>query len=880
MAQSTVRDFADRTGVPLDRLLIQLREAGIPNDDPDTALSDADKTTLLEHIRKTHGRRDDSEEGGPSQITLKRRSHSQLKMPSGGGERRAPRGSRGAGAGRTVNVEVRKKRTYVKRSVVEAEAAEQDAQVLERALQKDVNAAEEARQAEARVKAEAEAKAEAERQEREAAEAAEAAARETERTEQPESDTETPETAPGEAAAEVQTPADLEADSQKSESEAARNKEIEDDKERKRLEAEAKREREAEERAARKASRGKGKARKKAEAGGRRSKRGGGAAGAASSALQQGFEKPTAPVIRDVQVPETITVGDLAQRMSVKAADLIKEMMKQGVMATINQAIDQDTAVLLVEELGHRPHIVRENDLEEAVLSQTTEPEGTEEPRSAVVTIMGHVDHGKTTLLDYIRRAKVASGEAGGITQHIGAYRVPSERGDLTFLDTPGHEAFTAMRARGAQVTDVVILVVAADDGVMPQTEEAVKHARAAGVPLVVAVNKIDREEADPDRVKNELVAREVVPEEWGGDTQFIPCSALNGQGVEALLEAVALQAELLELKAVRDCPASGVVVESSLDRGRGPVATILVQNGVLSQGDTIISGTEFGRVRALLDERGERVTSAGPSTPVVVLGLSGLPEAGDEVLAVEDERKARELIERRREKSRDKRLQAQKAARMDELFNQAQDDVVKTVNLVIKGDVQGSVEALTQSLANLSTDEVRIVPVATGVGAINESDVNLAMASEALLIGFNVRADAKARRLAQENDVKPHYYSIIYDAIDQLRNAISGMLEPETREHIIGTAEVREVYRSSQLGQIAGCLVVDGVVRRRNPIRVLRNSVVVFEGELESLRRFKDDVKEVQSGTECGIGVRHYNDVRVGDQIECYERVTIERTL
>jgi translation initiation factor IF-2 len=436
------------------------------------------------------------------------------------------------------------------------------------------------------------------------------------------------------------------------------------------------------------------------------------------------------------------------------------------------------------------------------------------------------------------------------------------------------------MRARGAQVTDVVILVVAADDGVMPQTDEAVKHARAAGVPLVVAVNKIDREEADPDRVKNELVVREVVPEEWGGDVQFVPCSAITGQGVEALLEAVALQAELLELKAVRDCPASGVVVESSLDRGRGPVATILVQNGVLEQGDTIISGTEFGRVRAMLDERGERVKSAGPSTPVVILGLSGLPEAGDEVLVVEDERKARELVEHRREKSRDKRLQAQKAAKMDELFNQAQDDAVKTVNLVVKGDVQGSVEALTQSLANLSTDEVKIVPVATGVGAINESDVNLAMASEALLIGFNVRADAKARRLAQENDVQPHYYSIIYDAIDQLRNAISGMLEPETREHIIGTAEVREVFRSSQLGQIAGCLVVDGVVRRRNPIRVLRESVVVFEGELESLRRFKDDVREVQSGTECGIGVRHYNDVRAGDQIECYERVTVERTL
>jgi len=870
MAQSTVRDFAEQTGVPLDRLMIQLREAGLSCEDPDAEFAESDKTALLDHIRSTHGRKEEADEEGPSQITLKRRSHSQLRMPSGGGaERRSARGSRAATA-RTVNVEVRKKRTYVKRSVVEAEAAEQDAQVLERALQRDLKAAEESRRQEA--------EAEAERQRQEAADAA---AREAEAaTEAPGAAPAAEEATPAEPEAEAaQTVADIEAAQQKAESEAARKKEIEDEKERKRLQAEAKREREAEERAARKASRGKGKARKKAEAGGRQARRRG-AAGAASSALQQEFEKPTAPVVRDVQVPETITVGELAQRMSVKAADLIKEMMKQGVMATINQAIDQDTAVLLVEEMGHRPHIVREDDLEEAVLGQAAEPVGEEVARSPVVTIMGHVDHGKTTLLDFIRRAKVASGEAGGITQHIGAYRVNTDRGDLTFLDTPGHEAFTAMRARGAQVTDVVILVVAADDGFMPQTEEAVKHARAAGVPIVVAVNKIDREDADPDRVKNELAAREVIPEEWGGDTQFIPCSALTGQGVEALLEAVALQAELLELKAVRECPASGIVVESSLDRGRGPVATILVQNGVLQQGDMIISGTEYGRVRALLDERGERVKAAGPSTPVVVLGLSGLPEAGDEVLVVEDERKARELADHRREKSRDKRLQAQKAARMDELFSQMQDQEVKTVNLVIKGDVQGSVEALTQSLTNLSNEEVRITPVATGVGAINESDVNLALASEALLIGFNVRADAKARRLAQENEVKLHYYSIIYDAIDQLRSAISGMLEPETQEQIIGTAEVRDVFRSSQLGQIAGCLVVDGVVRRRNPIRVLRDNVVVFEGDLESLRRFKDDVNEVQSGTECGIGVRNYNDVRVGDQIECYERVTIERSL
>ncbi|MRH77479.1 translation initiation factor IF-2 [Spiribacter sp. C176] len=870
MSQNTIREFAERTDVPLERVVVQLREAGVASDDPDAVLSDADKEALLEHLRKTHGRSEEGEDGAPSQITLKRRSHSQLKMPSGGGERRAgARGTRSPASARTVNVEVRKKRTYVKRSVVEAEAAEQDVHVLERVLADDLAAA-----AAAAEEAAAAAAAEAAAAEAEAA-AAEAAAKEAAVVSSDKQPADAEPASEPEAEASI---ADIEAEQAKADSEAARKKEIEDEKERKRLAAEAKRERESEERAARKASRGKGKGRKKPD--GRTARSARGPAGAASTALQQEFERPTAPVVRDVQIPESITVGELAQRMSVKAADLIKEMMKQGVMATINQAIDQDTAILLVEEMGHRPHVVREEDLEEAVFGRSGEPEGEKVSRPPVVTIMGHVDHGKTTLLDYIRRAKVAAGEAGGITQHVGAYRVSSDRGDLTFLDTPGHEAFTAMRARGAQVTDVVVLVVAADDGVMPQTEEAVKHARAAGVPIVVAVNKIDREDSDPDRVKTELGALEVIPEEWGGDTQFIPCSALTGEGVEDLLSAIALQAELLELTAVQDCPATGVVVESSLDRGRGPVATVLIRNGVLRQGDNIISGSEYGRVRALLDERGERIEEAGPSTPAVVLGLSGLPEAGDEVLAVEDEKKARELADRRREKSRDKRLQAQKAANMEEIFSQMQDQEVKTVNLVVKGDVQGSVEALTQSLVNLSNEEVRITAISTGVGAINESDVNLALASEALLIGFNVRADAKARRLAQETGVELYYYSIIYDAIDQLKAAISGMLEPETQEQIIGLAEVRDVFRSSQLGQIAGCLVVDGVVKRNNPIRVLRDSVVVFEGALESLRRFKDDVKEVRSGTECGIGVKNYNDVRPGDQIECYERITIQRSL
>ncbi|MBS3786294.1 MAG: translation initiation factor IF-2, partial [Gammaproteobacteria bacterium] len=617
MSQNTIREFAERTGVPLERFIVQLREAGVAGDDPDAGLSDADKSALLEHLRKTHGQPEEGEDGAPSQITLKRRSHSQLRMPSGGGERRAgARGTRSPASARTVNVEVRKKRTYVKRSVVEAEAAEQDVQVLERALSEDLAAAAAAAEAEAASAAAAAAEAAA----AEKAAAKEAAAASSDEQQKAEATPE-PETAPEEEP----SIADIEAEQAKTDSESARKKEIEDEKERKRLAAEAKRERESEERAARKASRGKGKGRKKPD--GRTARSARGPAGAASTALQQEFERPTAPVVRDVQIPESITVGELAQRMSVKAADLIKEMMKQGVMATINQAIDQDTAVLLVEEMGHRPHVVREEDLEEAVFGRSGEPEGEQITRPPVVTIMGHVDHGKTTLLDYIRRAKVASGEAGGITQHVGAYRVKSDRGELTFLDTPGHEAFTAMRARGAQVTDVVVLVVAADDGVMPQTEEAVKHARAAGVPIVVAVNKIDREDSDPERVKSELGALEVIPEEWGGDTQFVHCSALTGEGVEDLLSAIALQAELLELTAVQDCPATGVVVESSLDRGRGPVATVLIRNGVLRQGDNIISGSEYGRVRALLDERGERIEEAGPSTPAVVLGLSGLPD-------------------------------------------------------------------------------------------------------------------------------------------------------------------------------------------------------------------------------------------------------------
>ncbi|HKJ94615.1 MAG TPA: translation initiation factor IF-2, partial [Gammaproteobacteria bacterium] len=836
MTSTTVREFAESVGISVDRLLTQLNNAGLEGRDAESQVSDEDKLRLFGHLRQAHGKAPDEDGPGPRQITLKRKSHSQIRLPGSGGAGRGTRGSTGA---RTVNVEVRKKRTYVKRSVVEAETNERDAEVLKAALEEEVprieaeRAEQERRDAEQAAARQAEEAAARERAEQEARQAEQSAAGSAE----PEQPAEGAETSVED---ENQKVAEIEAEQQKAAEKTEadqRKKEIEEEKERKRLEAEARREREAEERAARKAAQGKGKRKKGQEARGARPGRSAGRRGARSGAgsqLQQGFERPTAPVVREVSVPESISVGDLAQRMSVKAADLIKEMMKQGVMATINQVIDQDTAVLLVEELGHRPKIVNENAIEEEVMAQAGEPEGERVSRAPVVTIMGHVDHGKTSLLDYIRRTKVAAGEAGGITQHIGAYHVDTERGMLTFLDTPGHAAFTAMRARGAQVTDVVILVVAADDGVMPQTEEAVKHARAAGVPIVVAVNKVDRPDADPDRVKQELAQHEVIPEDWGGDVQFVPVSAKTGEGIDDLLEAVLLQSELLELKAVSDCPATGIVIESSLDKGRGPVATVLVRNGVLHGGDVILSGTEFGRVRAMLDERSSRVKEAGPSTPVVVLGLSGLPEAGDEVIVVEDEKKAREVADLRREKSRDKRLQAQKAAKMDELFNQmGESGEAMTVNLLIKGDVQGSVEALRQSLENLSTDDVKINVVASGVGAINESDVNLAIASEALLIGFNVRADAKARKTAQENEVELHYYSVIYDAIDRLRAAISGMLEPETREEIIGLAEVKEVFRSSKLGQIAGCLVTEGVVRRHSPIRVLRDSVVIFEGQL-----------------------------------------------
>ena len=595
---------------------------------------------------------------------------------------------------------------------------------------------------------------------------------------------------------------------------------------------------------------------------------------------QHGFEQPTEKIIYDVNIPENITVGDLAQQMAVKAGEVIKELMNLGVMANINQMLDQDTATLVVEELGHRVVLKSAEAVEEKLEETLASQEGTPEPRAPVVTVMGHVDHGKTSLLDYIRESRVASGEAGGITQHIGAYHVKTDKGMITFLDTPGHAAFTAMRARGAKSTDIVILVVAADDGVMPQTEEAIQHARAAGVPIVVAVNKIDKEAADPERVKNELAAKEVIPEEWGGDTQFIPVSAHTGQGVDELLDALLLQSELLELTAPADVPASGLVIESRLDKGRGAVASLLIQQGTLKQGDIVLAGLQYGRVRAMLDENGQPIKEAGPSIPVEILGLAGTPDAGDPVVAVENEKKAREVADFRQEKMRSSKLARQQAAKLDNMFETMTAGSVQTLNLIIKADVRGSFEALQGALADLGNDEVKVNIVSGGVGGISETDISLAMTSSAIIIGFNARADTKARSLAENEGIEIRYYNVIYDLIDDVRAALSGMLSPELREEIVGIAEVRDVFRSPKFGQIAGCMVTEGTVYRSKPIRVLRDNVVIYEGELESLRRFKDDANEVRSGTECGIGVKNYTDVKVGDLIEVFDVNEIARSL
>lgn len=926
MSDMRVKDLAGTVGITAERLVEQLNEAGINVSEPDDLITEEQKQTLLKFLQQRHGKSDDEAASAPRKITLKRKSVSEIKL---GGSARG---------GKSVSVEVRKKRTYVKRSDAEQPSAAAEDLLKQKAAEE--HAAEVARQEEQRLqetkrKQEEAARLKQEQDEQEAAavaaaieaenkanEEAQRAAEEEQKALEAESKAKKP-AAKGKKKEEELTASQLahrkleEADARRREANLAR---IEAEKA---LEAKrkAREEEEALEKAREEAKAAAAEAQAKeqkaaarktkdAEAkhergkssrrggrrddddferkelhvsegkGGRRKKKKGAAAGRVAVRDQEhGFSKPTAPVVREVNVPETINVSELAQRMSVKAGEVIKTLMGLGTMATINQVLDQDTAVIVVEEMGHVAKPIRENEVEEAL--QVSEEElGEAVTRAPVVTVMGHVDHGKTSLLDYIRRTKVTSGEAGGITQHIGAYRVETSRGEIAFLDTPGHAAFTEMRSRGAKVTDIVVLVVAADDGVMPQTIEAVQHAKAAESIVIVAVNKMDKPEANPDRVKQELANHEVIPEDWGGDVQFVPVSALTGEGVEDLLEAISIQAEVMELKAPEKGPAHGTVIEARLDKGRGTVVTVLVQQGTLNKGDIVVVGQEYGRVRAMFNEKGEQVDTAGPSTPVELLGLSGTPAAGDELQAAPDDKTAREIADFRHTKAREQKMAQQQAAKLDDMFNKMEEGDVKTLNVVIKGDVHGSVEAVSQGLQKLSTDQVKVRVVGSGVGGINETDAQLAAASDAILIGFNVRADNAARKVIAEKGLDVQYFSIIYDLLDVVTKAMTGMLEPVFRDEIIGLARVDDVFRSPKFGDIAGCLVLEGTVKRNNPIRVLRDNVVIYEGELESLRRFKDDVNEVNAGVECGIGVKNYKDVKPGDQIEVYERVEVKPTL
>src|SRR5690554_652024 len=890
MEEVTLDKLAQDVGTTVDRLVQQFAEAGMKKQPGDRVTED-EKQALLTHLNKSHGGSGPSE---PAKMTLKRKEKSTLSI--GGGP----------GRSKSVQVEVRKKRTYVKRSALEEQQkAEQEKAEQERAAAEAKRKEEEAKAA-AEAKAKADAKAAEEKAKQEAARKEKEKARAKAEAEKREAMTPEERQRADEAKAEAERlrKAQEEEARKKAEAEAARQAEearrIAEENEARWQEEEAKRKQaeqeevhfttsqtaqaaedeqdEGEERRARRnKTKRRGKDDERDEAPRREKRR----KGAKRSSLQHGFNKPAAPVEREVKLGETITVGELANRMAVKAGEVIKTMMKMGEMVTINQVLDQETASLVVEEMGHKVVLVSENALEQEILADRDEAANQNQvSRAPVVTVIGHVDHGKTSLLDHIRKAKVAAGEAGGITQHIGAYHVKTEHGMITFLDTPGHAAFTSMRARGASATDIVILVVASDDGVMPQTIEAIQHAKAAGVPIVVAITKMDKPEADPDRIKNELAQRDVIPEEWGGDVMFVPVSARTGEGIENLLEAVLLQAEVLDLKAVATGMARGIVIESRLDRGRGPVASILVQEGTLRRGDVVLCGLEYGKIRAMRDETGREVTEAGPSIPVEILGLSGVPQAGDEATVVKDERKAREVANYRQGKYREVKLAKQQKAKLENMFANMQEGDVKELNIVLKSDVQGSLEAISDSLMKLSTDEVKVNIIGSGVGGITETDASLANASNAIIIGFNVRADASAKRLIDQESVDLRYYSVIYDLLDEVKAAMGGMLAPEYKQEIIGLAEVRDVFKSPKLGAIAGCMVVEGVVKRSAPIRVLRDNVVIFEGELESLRRFKDDVQEVRNGMECGIGVKNYNDVRVGDQIEVFETVQVERSL
>jgi len=862
----TAKQLSEVIGISVEKLLDQLKAAGVQVSGVDDAISDDDKLKLLDSLRSSHGKEESS---GPRKITLQRKSKSEIRVSGATGRNVTTK---------TINVEVRKKRTYMRRS--EIDSAESDAPPVEESLVEELTSAEktveesppvakqddkeEARKKEEAVKLEAEeAKNKLEKEKQEAEQ--KAYQKSFEEAEVAKQIIEKQQAEAAAAAAEQAAKAALE--------EAARASAV------------------VEEKPGKHGKRGDAKStlygRKElhVKEGGHQTSR--------KQKFKKGkrqvrdvenihaFEKPTAPVIHNVVVPEAISVADLAQKMAVKAGDVIKALMQMGSMATINQILDQDTAILVVEEMGHNVIAeAGEDDFEKKLIENVSQADADKVPRPPVVTIMGHVDHGKTSLLDYIRKSRVTSGEAGGITQHIGAYHVETDKGIITFLDTPGHAAFSAMRARGAQATDIVVLVVASDDGVMPQTKEAIEHANAAGVPMVIAVNKIDKEDADPDRVKNELAALEVIPEDWGGDNIFVNVSAISGEGIDSLLDSILLQSEVLELESVDKGNAKGTVIEATLDKGRGPVATVLIQSGELKKGQILLAGTQYGRVRAMYDESANSIKSAGPSMPVVVLGLSGIPNAGDEVFVVESERKAREFAQTREAKIRETKLSEQHTAKLQGMFDAMTEGEVAEVNMLIKADVQGSSEAIRDALNKLSTEEVRVKLIATGVGGINESDINLAAASSAIVVGFNVRADATAKRVAGDYGIDIRYYSVIYNIIDDTRAAMSGLLTPESQENIIGLAEVKDIFRSPKFGDVAGSIVVEGVVRKGQPIRVLRDNVVIYEGELESLRRFKDAVEEVRMGTECGIAVKNYNDVRVGDQIEVFERIEVARTL
>ena len=889
MADITVAELAKEIGTPVDRLVTQLADSGV-NKSATDAISQDEKEALLGHLKKQHG---DESASKPNKLTLNRKTKSTLTMGHGS-------------KAKSVNVEVRKKRTYVKRSDVEdeklaeesAKAEAEAAALAETKAKSDAEAA--AKEAEnakavAAVKAEVAAEKKAEAKVEAAAKAKQAAVEKAKNVEKaPEKIVESEEAKKlrlaqeKEAAEKIEAEAKEASDAAKKLAEENEGRWKEQEAERKAKEKEvvhvtsSKYAQEAEDKvdAADETAGRRRKKKKPADrnARGRNAQRGRKQLSAPQS-LKHGFTKPVETKLQDIRIGETISVAELANKMAKKGAEVVKAMFKMGAMATINQVIDQETAALVSEEMGFNVVLVKENALEEAVLADRDDI-GEAVTRAPVVTIMGHVDHGKTSLLDHIREAKVADGEAGGITQHIGAYHVETGHGMITFLDTPGHAAFTAMRSRGAKATDIVIIVVAADDGVMPQTIEAIQHAKASDAPIIIAVNKMDKESADPDRVKSELSQHDVLSEEWGGDVQFCHVSAKTGLGIDELLDAILLQSEVLELTAVVDKMASGVVVESKLDKGRGPVATVLIQEGTIKQGDIVLCGLEYGRVRAMRDENGKTIQSAGPSIPVEIIGLSGVPISGDEATVVKDEKKAREVALFRQGKFRDVKLARQQKAKLENMFASMASGEISEVNVVLKSDVQGSLEAITDSLLKLSTDEVKVKIIGSGVGAITETDATLAAASNAIMVGFNVRADVAARKVLETENIDLRYYSVIYALIDEVKQAMSGMLAPEFKQEIIGLAQVRDVFKSPKIGAIAGCMVTEGIIKRSAPIRVLRENVVIYEGELESLRRFKDDVQEVRNGIECGIGVKNYNDVRVGDQIEVFETVEIKRTL